>query len=90
MNRQRLVDLVLAGRGLKGSVVLPPGLGESFLEIPEAEQANGNPDRARRLLEENGYIDRDGDGVRESPDGQKLSFRLFASTVIDRLPYTRN
>jgi peptide/nickel transport system substrate-binding protein len=86
MDRQRLVDLVLAGRGLKGSVVLPPGLGDSFLEIPEGEQANGNPDRARQILEEAGYTDRDGDGVRESPDGQKLSFRLFASTVIDRLP----
>ena len=86
IDRQRLVDVVLGGRAQKGTVVLPPGLAADFLEIPEAEQVNNNPDRARQLLEENGYIDRDGDGVRESPDGDKLSFRLHASTVIDRLP----
>lgn len=86
IDRQRLVELVLDGRGRKGSVVLPPGMGAAFLEIPEGEQANGDPDRARQILDEAGYIDRDGDGVRESPDGQKLSFRLFASSVIDRLP----
>ena len=86
IDRQRLVDVVLGGKGRKGTVVLPPGLGDSFLEIPESEQANGNPDRARQLLDDAGYIDRDGDGVRESPDGEKLSFRLFASSVIDRLP----
>ena len=86
MDRQRLVDVVLGGKGRKGSVVLPPGLGDAFLEIPEGEQANGNPDKAREILEAAGYIDRDGDGVRESPNGEKLSFRLFASSVIDRLP----
>lgn len=86
IDRQRLVDIVLGGRGQKGTVVLPPGMGPAFLEIPESGQANGNPDRARQILDEAGYIDRDGDGIREAPDGQKLSFRLFASTVIDRLP----
>ncbi len=86
IDRQRLVDIVLGGRGQKGTVVLPPGMGASFLEIPETRQANGNPDRARQILDEAGYIDRDGDGIREAPDGQKLSFQLFASSVIDRLP----
>ena len=86
IDRQLLVDLVLGGRGLVGSVVVMPALVDSFLTIPADEQANGDPERARQLLEENGYIDRDGDGVRESPDGDKLSFRLFASTVADRLP----
>jgi len=86
IDRQRLVDLVLGGRGLKGSVVIMPALAAAQLQVPDSQQADANPDRARQLLEENGYIDRDGDGVRESPDGEKLSFRLFASTVADRLP----
>ncbi len=85
IDRQRLVDIVLGGRGQKGTVVLPPGMGASFLEIPEAQQANGNPDRARQILDEAGYAVGD-DGIRVSPDGQRLSFRLFASSVIDRLP----
>ena len=85
IDRQRLVDIVLGGRGQKGTVVLPPGMGASFLEIPEAQQANGNPDRARQILDEAGYTVGE-DGIRVSPDGQRLSFRLFASSVIDRLP----
>lgn len=45
-------------------------------EIPEAEQYRYDPDRARQLLDDAGYLDGDGDGVREMPDGsQPLVFR---------------
>ena len=86
MDRDRLVELVLGGRGQRGSMVLFPAFADAFLDLPDEEQANNNPERAKEILEAAGYIDRDGDGVRESPSGEKLSFRLFASTVIDRLP----
>ncbi|SHH87569.1 peptide/nickel transport system substrate-binding protein [Sporobacter termitidis DSM 10068] len=36
-------------------------------------------DRAKQLLEESGYIDSDGDGIREK-GGQKLEFKLLLST----------
>lgn len=38
-----------------------------------------DPERAKALLEQAGYIDRDGNGVRESPQGEPLTFELIHS-----------
>ena len=35
-----------------------------------------DPERAAQLLDSIGYVDRDGDGVREDPDGNKISLIL--------------
>jgi len=78
VDRKQLVDVALAGRGIPGSVILPKGLGEWHLDIPEAEQFNANPAKAKALLDAAGYIDRTGSGVRSSKDGKPLSFRLIA------------
>jgi peptide/nickel transport system substrate-binding protein len=38
-------------------------------EIPEENQFSYDPDRANQILDDAGYLDSDGDGVREMPDG---------------------
>jgi peptide/nickel transport system substrate-binding protein len=38
-----------------------------------------NPDEARKLLDEAGYADPDGDGIRASPDGLTLTFQLLTT-----------
>jgi peptide/nickel transport system substrate-binding protein len=38
-------------------------------EIPEESRFTYDPDEANRILDEAGYLDTDGDGVREMPDG---------------------
>jgi peptide/nickel transport system substrate-binding protein len=85
VDRNQLVQLALAGHGKPGSVLLPPALGDWQLQIPAAQQLNANPNKAKQLLDQAGYIDRNGDGVRESPGGKDLSFRLIAidSTTVD-------
>lgn len=47
---------------------------------PSIEPWPYDPDRAGALLEDAGYIDRDGNGIRESPDGVPLRFELIYST----------
>jgi peptide/nickel transport system substrate-binding protein len=39
-----------------------------------------DPERAKALLDEAGYMDRDNNGVRESPQGEPLSFEFIYST----------
>jgi ABC-type transport system substrate-binding protein len=51
----------------------------------KSEMSDHDPVRARALLDLHGYIDRDGDGWREQPDGQKLVLRRASmSAQIDR------
>jgi peptide/nickel transport system substrate-binding protein len=38
-------------------------------EISEENRLDYDPDRANQILDEGGYLDSDGDGVREMPDG---------------------
>jgi peptide/nickel transport system substrate-binding protein len=38
-------------------------------EIPEENQFTYDPERANQILDEGGYMDTDGDGIREMPDG---------------------
>ena len=85
VDRNQLVEVALAGHGRPGGSVLSIGLTNWHLDIPEDKQMNGDPEKARQLLEEAGYVDTDGDGVREDADGNPLQFRLIAieSTTVD-------
>ena len=51
-------------------------------EPPPDELISYDPVRARELLDEAGYLDTDGDGVRELPDGGgPISLRLFTEST---------
>jgi peptide/nickel transport system substrate-binding protein len=70
-----LVARVLRGKGLPGH----PGhvSPKSPWYNPNVPRYPYDPGRARQLLDAAGYLDRDGDGVRELPDGRPLSFELL-------------
>jgi len=74
-DRSSVVDDLLLG-------VLPAGA--SYWENtpyanPELEPVPYEPDRARELLDEAGWVDEDGDGIREQ-DGETLSLRFITNT----------
>jgi peptide/nickel transport system substrate-binding protein len=79
VDRQKAVDLVLQGYGEVGSSVVPPFL-RFHWEPTEAERFTFDPEKAKSMLDEAGYKDVDGDGFRETKDGEKLSLRLFANS----------
>lgn len=85
VDRNQLVQIALAGHGQPGGVLLPPAFGDYQLQVPADQQLNANPDKAMQMLDAAGYTDRNGDGVRESPDGADMTFRLIAieSTTVD-------
>jgi peptide/nickel transport system substrate-binding protein len=82
LDRNQLVQLALAGRGIAGSVQLPPSFGVWQEKIPKDEQFNNDPTKAKALLDAAGY--RVGaNGVRADKGGKPLSFRLIAIQTTD-------
>jgi peptide/nickel transport system substrate-binding protein len=74
-DKQKLIDVVLLGLGNPGLTLIPDGLGDwynSSLEDYAFDVAKANS-----ILDDAGYADADGDGIRDMPDGsQSLTFRL--------------
>ncbi|MCZ7535147.1 MAG: ABC transporter substrate-binding protein [Acidimicrobiia bacterium] len=78
IDRQTLLDRVLNGLGSLTPAMSTSASPEWDLVLPEAEQYGFDPDTARQLLEDAGYVDTDDDGVREDPDGRPLEFRYLS------------
>ena len=78
IDRDLLVEKVLNGLGTAGSG--PAGLGRrrpgTTLQLTDDEQLGFDPEKAKALLDEAGWKDTNGDGVRDK-DGTELKLRLF-------------
>lgn len=85
LDRNQLVEVALAGHGKPGDSILPIGITDWYLKIPADKQMNANPEEAQQILEEAGYKDTNGDGIREDAAGNPLEFRLIAieTTSVD-------
>ncbi|MCA9738545.1 MAG: hypothetical protein KC645_13040, partial [Gemmatimonadetes bacterium] len=81
-DRDALVDALLDGFGSVAHGTVPPF---HWAFAPEAGRVPYAPDEARRLLEEAGWRDRDGDGVRENADGVALALTLQSNQGNPRL-----
>ena len=84
MDREQIVEVALAGHGTPGTTLIPAGMSEWQYEVTEDEKMDADLDKANAMLDEAGYLDTDGDGIREK-DGEPLEFRIFAieSTTVD-------
>jgi peptide/nickel transport system substrate-binding protein len=75
-DKQKIIDVVLLGLGTPGLTLIPDGLGVFYNDT--IQDYAFDIDEANRILDEAGYLDTDGDGVREMPDGTNpLDFRLY-------------
>lgn len=75
LDKQKLIDELMLGLADPGLTLIPKGLGSFYnSSIKDYEY---NVSRANEILDETGYADVNGDGVREMPDGSRdLTFRL--------------
>jgi peptide/nickel transport system substrate-binding protein len=77
-DRQQVVDALLLGYGhVANSTILP--VHWAFDERQPAGLSY-DPAAARALLDEAGWVDRDGDGVRENDDGLPLTVSILYNT----------
>ena len=82
-DKQKLIDVVQLGFASPGLTLIPDGLGHWYNNTIQDYEFDVT--KANTILDEAGYLDTDGDGVREMPDGsQPLNFRLqWPSDSID-------
>lgn len=73
-DRERLIDTAMYGLATPGSSIVPPVTGKWFNS--SLEVIPFDLEKANQTLEDAGYKDTDGDGVRETPDGTPLSYDL--------------
>lgn len=76
IDRETLVDRVKQGYATSAVTVIPS---PKWHHDPE-DVVTYDPDEANRILDEAGYVDTDGDGIRETPDGQPLQLRFIVRT----------
>jgi peptide/nickel transport system substrate-binding protein len=68
----------MAGLAVPGTSLISPVQGIWHWDVPQADQYTYDPQKAKQILEDAGYTDRDGDGIRENTKGKKLEFRFVA------------
>jgi peptide/nickel transport system substrate-binding protein len=78
IDKETIVDRVLRGYGEVGQTIVPP-FSTAFHYVPsDDELITFDLEEANRILDDAGYEDTDGDGVREMPGGGRpLEFRYF-------------
>jgi peptide/nickel transport system substrate-binding protein len=81
IDKKELVDKVLRGYGEPGTTVIPPAFARWHFQPPSSDLIDFNIPEANRILDQAGYKDTDGDGIREMPGGGKpLAFRFYLRT----------
>ena len=66
-DKNRIINEVMRGLAEPGLTLIPPGLGQ-FFDV-ELEDYPYDPVEANNLLDSAGYLDTDGDGIRQMPNG---------------------
>ena len=83
INKQGFVETLLDGHGVVGNGAFPDGFSTFGGEKIKTE--GYDPDGAMKVLEEAGWVDSDGDGIREK-DGTKLVIRWLTYPSRQELP----
>jgi peptide/nickel transport system substrate-binding protein len=80
-NKSQFIDQILLGSGDPGISIIPTGLDHYF--NTSIQDYVYDPVMANQILDEAGYLDTDGDGIREMPDDESdqalrpLRFRFY-------------
>ena len=80
LDRQAIIDQALHGQGLVANGPIRPW---SWAYNPQLPLAEYDPDQARALLDEAGWVDTEGNGIRDK-NGVPLTFTLLSSDDPDR------
>ena len=81
IDKNAIVQKVYAGAATPGDTIVRPASAFWHLDIPSDQEFAYDPQGARDLLDQAGYVDTNNDGIREDPKtGQPLEIHMPAST----------
>jgi len=79
IDRQRIIDMAFMGYAVKSDSWV---YAEDPMHNPNLPQYDYDPDKANEILDGAGYLDTDGDGIRNDPvTGKNLVFELLCSAA---------
>ena len=79
VDRQKVVDIAYQGYATVGSSLVVP-YSKYHWEPPADTAFAYDPAKANQILDDAGYKDVNGDGFRETKEGEKLELRFYATT----------
>jgi len=84
-DKQNIIDVAMLGLAQPGLTLVASG--QAYWYNDTLQDYAFDVDRANQILDDAGYLDTDGDGIREMPDGsQPLTFRLQWPNDIPEAP----
>jgi ABC-type transport system substrate-binding protein len=79
IDKQEIIDVGYAGIGDVAGSILPPSFGDWV--SPNIQPLPHDLAKANSILDDAGYTDSDGDGIREDADGNPLVYRLYSEEL---------
>lgn len=76
MNNKEVTEVFYNGLRLPANAVMDPA--HATFWNAELAPYNYNPEKAKQILDDAGYLDVDGDGMREDPKGNKLKINFLS------------
>jgi peptide/nickel transport system substrate-binding protein len=77
IDKQQIVNVAYLGHAEPASVIIPTSMGD--WHNSDVQDIPFNPEEGANILEEAGYRDSDGDGIREDKNGNPLEYRLYGT-----------
>ncbi|MEJ2208286.1 MAG: ABC transporter substrate-binding protein [Anaerolineae bacterium] len=77
IDKQQIVDAAYLGYAAPATVVIPPSMGD--WHNSDVQDIPFDPDQGNLILDHAGYLDKDGDGIREDKNGNPLEYRLYGT-----------
>jgi len=80
-DKESMIDIVMNGLGYPQHS--PMTVSEGYFFNPNVRVYEYDPEKAKKILAEAGFVDRDGDGIVEDPQGDVVEFVLFTNSGND-------